>query len=354
MSERNAPRTDEQILAGIEQFLRARLPERSGLKVTGLKKHTEGFSLETYSFDVEWHENGGRRTERLVVRKEPPAGLLEPYDLEPQYRVLAALADTPVVAPRVLWFESDPSFLGAPFYVMEWVEGEVPLPILDEDGGLPIRDDAVRESVGRDFARILAAIHTVDWRAKELDFLGAPRDGRDAAERAVDTWAGYIERARLGPLPMLTYALGWLRRHLPREAPITLVHGDYRTGNFIMRAGRIVAFLDWEMVHLGDPMEDVAWSVSRIWRGESGLAGHLIERERLFEWYREAGGHEVDEERVRFYEVLSGVKMAAIMLTGIKAWHDGRTRDMRMGFFDQQLAGMHAIIADAMGLIQLP
>ncbi len=354
MVDTNSVETAERLAQALTAFFRDRFPDRRALAVRNIKKHTEGFSLETYSFDVEWQRDGRATSERLVIRKEPPAGLLEPYDLEPQFRVLAAVEDTPVVAPKVFWYEQDPAILGTPFYVMEWVEGSVPLPATDEAGNLPFPDAEQRQSIGRDYARVLAAIHQVDWKAKELDFLGVPRDGRDAAERVIDMWAGYIERASLAPQPMMTEALGWLRRNVPADAPVTLVHGDYRTGNFIMRGNRIVAFLDWELVHLGDPMEDIAWSTSRIWAGESGLAGHLLKREELYQWYQEAGGAEIDEERIRFYEVLSGVKMEAIMLTGIKAWHDGRTRDMRMGFFDQQLAGMNAIIADAMGLIELP
>ncbi len=354
MVDTNSVETAERLAQALTAFFRDRFPDRSELAVRNIKKHTEGFSLETYSFDVEWQRDGRTAGERFVIRKEPPAGLLEPYDLEPQFRVLAAVEDTPVVAPKVFWYEQDPAILGAPFYVMEWVEGSVPLPTTDEAGNLPFPDEEQRQSIGRDYARVLAAIHQVDWKAKGLDFLGVPRDGRDAAERVIDLWAGYIERASLAPQPMMTEALGWLRRNVPPDAPVTLVHGDYRTGNFIMRDNHIVAFLDWELVHLGDPMEDIAWSTSRIWAGESGLAGHLLKREELYRWYQEAGGAEIDEQRIRFYEVLAGVKMEAIMLTGIKAWHDGRTRDMRMGFFDQQLAGMNAIIADAMGLIALP
>ncbi len=354
MSGHDAPSEEQQIAAALAQYLADRMPAASEIEVSNVKKHTEGFSLETYSFDAGWRESGTRRQQRYVIRREPPAGLLEPYDLEPQFRVLAAVEDTPVVAPKVFWFEPTGTILGAPFYVMEWVEGAVPLPTLDENDNPPFPDEQERRSIGRDYAKILAAIHRVDWKAKDLSFLGVPADAREAAERAIELWEGYTSRARLAPQPMMSEAFVWLRHHLPQRGPVALVHGDYRTGNFIMRDGHIVAFLDWEMVHLGDPMEDVAWSVSRIWRGESPLAGHLLDREEFFSWYREAGGADTDPERIRFYEVLSGVKMAAIMLTGIKAWHDQRTADMRMGFFDQQLPGMNAIMADAMGLLQLP
>jgi len=151
----------------------------------------------------------------------------------------------------------------------------------------------------------------------------------------------------------MTEALCWLRNHLPARGHVGLVHGDYRTGNFIVDEDHIAAILDWEMVHLGDPMEDLAWAMSKIWRGESSRTGYLAEPEEFLMWYEQAGGAEVDRDRLRFYTVLAGVKMAAIMLTGVKAWHDGRTRDMRMVFFDQQVPGMYAVIAEALGLLQL-
>jgi len=342
------------VIDRLKAFLAGKLERVEDITVTNLRRHTEGFSLETFSFDASWRSGGTSHSQRYVIRREPPAGLLEPYDLEPQFRVLEAIADTPVRFPRVFWYEPDPAVLGAPFYVMEWVDGDVPIPALDADGNPPFSDERERRSLGRDYATILAQIHRVDWRANGLDFLGVPRDGRDAAERAVDFWHGYAERSRLAPMPMMTEAFCWLRRNLPHDAPIALLHGDYRTGNFLAREGRITAFLDWELVHLGDPMEDIGWSSCRLWRGDSPYVGYLLTREEFAQWYQEAGGFDVDPTRVHFYEVLACVKMAAIMLTGVKAWNDGRTTDMRMSFFDQQVAGMYASIAEALGIISLP
>ncbi len=338
----------------LRAFLESKLEGAEDLVVSDLVRHTEGFSLETFSFEAVWNVGGEQHSQRYVARREPPAGLLEPYDLEPQFRTLAAIADTPVRFPRVFWYESDPAVLGAPFYVMEWVGGDVPIPALDAQGNSPFGDEGERLSLGRDFAAILADIHQVDWKAKGLDFLGVPRDGRDAAERVVDFWHGYAERSRLAPMPMMTEAFCWLRRNLPSEAPVALLHGDYRTGNFLARDGRITAFLDWELVHLGDPMEDIGWASCRLWRGDSSYVGYLLSREEFSDWYQAAGGFEFDRARIHFYEVLACVKMAAIMLTGVKAWDDGRTKDMRMGFFDQQVAGMYASIAEILGIIELP
>src|SRR5688572_29611111 len=101
--------------------------------VDDLKRHTEGFSLETVSFTAAWDDGGGRVARRLVLRRQPAAGLLEPYDLAPQVTAMRAVEGA-LAVPRVRWFEQDAGVLGAPFYVMDFVEADVPLPVLARDG----------------------------------------------------------------------------------------------------------------------------------------------------------------------------------------------------------------------------
>ncbi len=186
------------------------------------------------------------------MRREPAAGLLEPYDLAPQVAVVRAVEGT-VKVPPIPWFETDPEILGAAFYVMGFVEGEVPIPMRPE-GRLAIDDKQERESVAADFAANLAALHRFDWASAGLDVLSVPDGGRAAAEAQIALWRGYHDRAQAGPIPALARAFRSLEQSVPDESPVTLVHGDYRTGNFLCADGRITAILDWEMVHLGDPM----------------------------------------------------------------------------------------------------
>ncbi|MFQ5478424.1 MAG: phosphotransferase family protein [Candidatus Binatia bacterium] len=330
------------------------IAERTGasdVALSNFRQHTEGFSMETMSFDARWTEPSGERfSERLILRRQPEAGLLEPYDLEPQVLAMQAVQGT-VAVPRFFWFEEGDAVLGAPFYVLGFVDGDVPLPFVRADGSLPIEDPRVRESLAKDFAENLAALHRFDWRAAGLDKLGVPADGAEAARSCVDTWRGYFDRSRAGPMPVMTRAFWELERRLPGDSPLCLVHGDYRTGNFIREGGSLRAVLDWEMVHVGDPMEDLAWACARMWRGQTELPGLLVERERLVAMYLGAGGFEVDEERLAFYDLLSGVKMAAIMTTGIRAYSDGRTDDVRIATFRHGLAGIFAVIGEAMGLL---
>jgi len=213
---------DDDLVARLERFLAPRLG--SDARVTRLERSTEGFSQETFVFDVE----AARECRGFVAKREPVAGLLEPYDLEPEFRVLHALSDDPLPSPRTPWFERDPAVLERPFYVMERLLGDVPIPAARADGSPPL-DDATRAVLGPEVVDALARLHAVDWRALRLDFLGVPAG--DAAARELARWDDRIGRSGLPVHPALAEALLWLRRHAPTTDETTLVHGDYRLGN---------------------------------------------------------------------------------------------------------------------------
>src|SRR5439155_8038793 len=128
-------------------------------------------------------------------------GLLEPYDLEPEFRVLHALSDDTLPSPPTPWFTRDPAVLERPFYVMERLPGEVPIPVARVDGAGPF-DDAERAALGPEVAHALARLHAIDWRAPRLQFLGAPPPRREAAGRQLPPRGGRLPPSGLpGPPP---------------------------------------------------------------------------------------------------------------------------------------------------------
>ena len=336
----------------LERFLASRLPEARAVRVVQLERSTEGFSQETFSFAVEIAAGGRAERRGYVAKREPVAGLLEPYDLEPEVRVLHALSGDPLLSPPTPWFEREPAVLDRPFYVMERLAGEVPLPAAGPDGAGPFTD-AERAALGPQVARELARLHAVDWRRLGLHFLEPPAPGIAAAARALARWERRIAARGIPPAPPLADALSWLRRHVPASDEITLVHGDYRLGNFLVVRGpegpRLTGILDWELVHLGDPLEDLAWCMSALWRAQTPFASGLLPPEEFAAAYAEAAGRRVDAERLRFYDVLSLVKMIAIMLTGIRVFSDGRTADLRMAIFDHQLPFLYLLLGMTRG-----
>jgi aminoglycoside phosphotransferase (APT) family kinase protein len=342
---------DDDLRTRLERFVGSRIDGADRVRVTRLERSTEGFSQETFVFDVEVGRNGRTEPRGYVAKREPVAGLLEPYDLEPEFRVLNALSDDPLPSPRTPWFERDPAVLERPFYVMERLPGDVPIPATRADGTAPF-DDAERAALGVDVVAALARLHAIEWRGR-FDFLGAPPPGRAAAARELARWEDRIRRSGLPVHPALAEALHWLRRNVPATEEITLVHGDYRLGNFLVVRDdgrpRLTGVLDWEMVHLGDPLEDVAWCASPLWRAGTPYASGLATPEELGARWAAASGHALDAERLRFYDVLAVVKMSAIMLTGIQAFRDGRTADLRMAIFDHQLPFLWALLGMTRG-----
>jgi aminoglycoside phosphotransferase (APT) family kinase protein len=128
------------------------------------------------------------------------------------------------------------------------------------------------------------------------------------------------------------FAINWLKRNLPPPPDhLVLVHGDYRTGNFLYDQSGITGILDWEMAHAGDPIEDLGWVVMKSWRwARNTLVGGLCEREDFVRMYEEASGTKVDRDALKFWEVFSNLKFAIIFITGTKAVIEAKTPDLML------------------------
>jgi aminoglycoside phosphotransferase (APT) family kinase protein len=165
---------------------------------------------------------------------------------------------------------------------------------------------AARAALAGQCARALAAIHALP--IAEADCLPV-RTAMDQLEALARIHRGYGDT-----LPVFELALSWLRRHLPAASNPRVVHGDFRNGNLIVAEQGLVAVLDWELAHLGDPMEDLGWICQRAWRfGEGALAvGGFGSRDVLYAEYERASGRPVDCAAVRFWEVLGTLKWGVI------------------------------------------
>ena len=142
-----------------------------------------------------------------------------------------------------------------------------------------------------------------------------------------------IGRDALEPQPIAQAAIRWLVAHPPAPAQrIAIVHGDYRTGNFLFDPqGDIRAILDWEMVHLGDPLEDLAWGMNRSWRFQNNaLVGGLATRQQAIDWWELASGLRADPAALHWWELFSCVKGQAIWLTAARTLERGANRDLIM------------------------
>jgi aminoglycoside phosphotransferase (APT) family kinase protein len=313
----------------IENYLRHKMPEAKGISVSGLFRIPGGASRETWSFDARWREKGKEVSQGFIMRRDPDASVLE-TERDIEFRVMDALWGTAVPVPKMHWLETDPQWLNRPFVVMERVDGcETNPQTLAVDPNYA----KARSRLARRFAEVLAAIHHVDWRGLGLDFLGVPESPAHCGPMEIAKWERILDQEAIEPRPVLRVAFAWLRKHLPPPAQkIVLVHADFRAGNFLYTEdGEMKAFLDWEMVHLGDPMEDVAWACMRVWRWAGNeLIGGFVEREEFYRLYEELSGFKIDRQAINFWEVLGDIKLALIFLTGARSFCEGRTHNLFM------------------------
>ncbi|MGI8553640.1 MAG: phosphotransferase family protein [Dehalococcoidia bacterium] len=323
----------------IAAYLQAKLPAARDLQVRRLFRIPGGASRETWSFDARWSDDGESHEQGFILRADPEASLLD-SNRNVEFRVYQALQDSGVPVPRVCWDEPDSDWIGRPFFVMHRLEGETAPSNLMSPRWAPLHD-----RIGRQLAEHLARIHGLDWRARGLDFLGLPESARDCAVREVDRWVSLLKRDALEPQPVLNLAVRWLRRNLPVAQRVVLVHGDYRTGNYLYGEEGIRALFDWEMTHLGDPLEDVGWTAIRYWRyGGTEKIGGVIDREAFYQAYETAGGTQIDRDAVHFWEVLGNLKMAVISLTGARSFCDRRTHDLVMAYVGRSIPRLEAEI----------
>jgi aminoglycoside phosphotransferase (APT) family kinase protein len=309
-------------------YLESRMPGASGVKISGLLRIPGGASRETWMFDATWSERGEERDAPFVLRKDPPASLVE-SEREVEYAFYSAFARHPnVPVPGMRWLEKDPQHLGAPFFIMDRILGCEANTRLIQSAPF----DGARPMLARRMYEILASIATSDEAVAFVSKLVPPPAVHDAWKRELGYWEGMIDANELGPQPIARAAIRWLRANPPPPAQrISVVHGDYRVGNFLYRPDGIHGIVDWEMAHLGDPLEDLAWSFHELWEwGRPGFKGGIIPVEEAIAIYEEASGLHVDPKALRWWEVFSGVKAQGIWLTGARSFKDGRSRELML------------------------
>lgn len=301
----------------LSPWLQSQQPDLGRVRVTNWHRAEGGYSNVTLLGRIE-HEHAQPPID-IVLRMQPQSHSVYPdCDIERQYRVMQALRDSEVPVPRLLGFEGDASILGAPFYVMTRVQGQVVAenPLYHQEGWLHDLPIALLRQHWFSGLATVAAIARVDWRARGLEHL-APQAGMNALSsqlayyhRAVQ-WAEQLHR----PYPHLHRAYEWLLAHQPQESVLALSWGDAKLGNCIFRNGQVVAALDWEMATLANPVDDLAWW---LMLDESLSAGYgvprldgLPSREESVAYWERASGHSARD--LPYYEVYAAWRMAYVM-----------------------------------------
>jgi aminoglycoside phosphotransferase (APT) family kinase protein len=323
--------------ATLAQRIREYLSLQAGRQVMvgTIKRFPVGFSWLTYSVPVRGLE-GGDELRELILRLGPDYGLFAPYSAGPQVLAMRSLEDSSVPVPRAYWSGDDASVLGAPFLFCEKVSGDAVVPWVSANE--PGLEEGYRKCIGEQFIDALAALHRVPWQDRPIAEMAHGITVDNAALVNVQHWQAQIERWAMRPYPLAEWGIRWLKSHAPRAPRVAIVHGDYRTGNFLEQGGRITAILDWELVHLGDPHEDLGWTSLPMYRGGTKLIGRLAEPQWFYERYAERAGFEVSMASVRYYQALSLLKLAATHMAAARCFEEGRFNDMRMPAMGSQIA----------------
>jgi aminoglycoside phosphotransferase (APT) family kinase protein len=340
-SRSNAAKAESLDLDAMGAKLAEFVAEQEGLardciRVDGLARLAGGSSRLLWSVDVEISDASGSRKLELVLRQDPP-GRIAPGRMGFEFALLQAARRAEVPVPRVYWCDPVSDHLGAPFFAMDRLAGEtIPRRLLRD-----ARYAAARSGLCAELAATLARIHTIETSDAALapGLEPRPRPG-EAAQSEIDRAAEGYRMLAVEPHPVLDLAERWLRANAPQSGALRLVHGDYRVGNFMFDESGLVAVLDWELAHLGDPVEDLAWLCVRAWRfGNDRLpAGGLGSREDLVAAYQAAGGEPVDPDSLRFWEVLGNFKLALVFIGQARAYLDGAHATVELASLGRRIA----------------
>jgi aminoglycoside phosphotransferase (APT) family kinase protein len=268
-----------------------------------------------------------------AVLRRPPRGPLPPsaHDVLREARLLTALAPTAVRTPQVLAVCADPAVIGAPFYIMERVAGEV----ITNSVPAPLDDQEQRAAIAEQLVQGLVELHAVDWTTVGLEGFGKPTG---YLERQLRRFGGLWEHNRTRQIEEMDEVGQWLAAHLPQSPPATIVHGDYRLGNTIFAAeapARLAAILDWEMATIGDPLADIGYMMIHWIQADdppNRFALHSVTsrpgfptRRRLVARYEELSGRPVED--LAWYVALALWKATVFMEGNYKRAVSGSTDD---------------------------
>lgn len=323
-----------------------------------LRAHVSGYGSELVvrqfkggqSNPTFWISDG---TRGYVLRKKPPGKLLpSAHAVEREHRIVAALQDTEVPVPRLHALCEDPSIIGTPFYVMEHVVGRIFWNVQ-----LPELTPEARRGVYDELARVLAALHTVDFEAVGLGDYGK-RGGYVA--RQVARWTQQYEASRTDQVPAMEALIAWLPQHVPSDDATTIAHGDYRLDNLIFHPTepRALAVIDWELSTLGHPLADLAYTcmlydialpnVGGLLGVDFAATGIPTEEEFVARYCALAGRDTVPD--FAYFKAFSLFRLAAIAQGVYKRSLQGNASSENAGMFGAAVGHLSGIACRLVGL----
>jgi len=305
---------EEELSSGLGRYLSQRW--NAAAVVEAVNRIPGGASRETWRCRV----TTGGVARGVIIRLDPETSLID-TDRATEYRAIEAAYKAGLPAPEPLFLEHELSWLGRPFSITAEVTGCQASP-----DGLP---EMHREGLGKRKWDLLGQIARLDPIALGLGDVMPATTPETCAMDQLDYWAKVIADDEIHPNPVAEAAIRWLRRHPPPPAQkLSLVHGDYRTGNYLYSPdGDIKAILDWEMAHIGDPLEDLAWSLDPLWHWTvPQFAGRLLPHADAIRHWEQASGLRVDPAAMRWWQVFASVKGIGIWISSSEDFQNGASK----------------------------
>ena len=292
-----------------------------------------GASRETYilKLDVAGESQG------VVVRRDPPTSLID-TERALEYGAYRLIYPTSVPVPKPLFLEEDESVLGAPFSVMSQIEHSL--------SDVSQLNESQQQSIGARKWRILGELAAMDPISLGFDEITTVPTPENCAQDQLNYWAEVVHADRIHPQPVAEAAIRWLRNNLPAPAQkLSVVHGDYRSGNFLHRDGQVTGILDWEMCHVGDPLEDLAWSLDPLWCWANPmLAGNLLPHNEAIKIWESASGLKVDIKDFFWWRVFAALKGLAIWISSSEDFHNGEGKQSILAYAGWVMTGRQSRI----------
>lgn len=302
----------------LARILERALPGDGPVRIDAMVRLFGGASRQTWSFDA----TRSGRSVGLILREDPAASLID-TERKLEFAACQSFENAGIPVPRALILEEDAAVLGAPFFIMERVSGAP---------GNPFQADAYgtdAPAIARDFFHALGVIAGRPVDGSPLAKVCPAPAAEAAALKELAHWEAVIAADSIEPQPVALAAIRALRRKPPPPPErLSIVHGDYRSGNFLVEGGRISAILDWEMAHIGDPLEDLAWAVDPMWShdAERPLTG-MARADALALW-EASSGIRIQPEAFAWWAVFAAIKGVAIWTSAAKAFASGANMDL--------------------------
>lgn len=320
-SGRREPADLAEITERLRSFLRARID--GDFEIRNLAALTGGASKEQFAFELDWTCAGERRRgEKMVLRREPPESVVE-TNRSREFQLIAAMAGV-LPVPAAYWLDDSGTELGRPSIVYSFVTGvQKPSKGASQITGVGIQfNPEQRTALGPQFIEALAKIHNFDPARADLSAFDIPAVGTTQdIDWQLNWWARVWEEDRFEAVPLLALAEQWLRANRVPLDHCSLVHSDFRTGNYLFDEDslKITAVLDWELGYFGDRHMDLAWVLMPTFdvpaEDGSPLSSSLFVRDRFIADYEQRSGLKVDKRRLHYYTVFCQWR-AAIMTLG--------------------------------------